>query len=155
MDTLQKYKDKSLFEVPEHYFERLQQGVIQRIMMEEKMQKMQKRWISIISVAASITLIVMLSYFLFENRNFDEHFYVSEEIIHPQETVISHNPNHFAESVDIHVNEATEIKEKKTETIVANAKETIVYRAVDFYVDDYETYSFCEVMYDLECYYDY
>jgi hypothetical protein len=155
MDTLQKYQNSTLFEVPEHYFEQLQHDVKQRVIKEENRLKRQRKWISAISVAASISLIIVLSYFLFVNRNFDEHFYVHQEISYPEDGFISQDSNRLVESRAFDVSESTEVKEKP-ETLVATVGiETIVYSAVDFYVDDYETSNFCEVMYELECYYDY
>ena len=149
MDTLEKNKDKPLFEVPEHYFEQLQHNVMQRVAREEKRQKLQKKWISAISVAASLAIIVALSVYLITNSNPNDHFYVHEEIAQPEDTILTLDTNYLAESTEIVVNEFMETNEAPA------AKETIVYRAVDFYVDDYEIDSFCEVMYDLECYFDY
>jgi hypothetical protein len=153
MDTLQNHKNKPLFEVPEHYFEQLQHDVMQRVAKEEKRIKTSKKWISAVSVAASLALIVLLSYFLFVNRNFEEHFYAFEEITYPEGTITTLDSNHLTETG---VKESNEVN-RATETLTTNktSVETIVYRAVDFYVDDYETYDFCEVMFELECYFDY
>ena len=157
MDTLQKYKDKSLFEVPEQYFEQLQLDVMQRVAKEEKRKKATKKWISAMSVAASIALIVMFSYFLFVNRDFDEHFYVYQEVIASEDTILTLDSNHLAEASEIIVTEIIEVKEK-TKTLsspTAPVVETIVYRAVDFYVSDYELDNFYDTMYELEFFYDY
>jgi len=156
MNTLENNKEKPLFEVPEHYFEKMQHIVIQRIKQEEKRRKTSKKWLSAISAAASIAIIVVLSAYLIVNRNPNEHFYVHEEIVHPEDTIITLDSNHLAEIGEVMVNELTEAK-GETETLATNktSVETIVYRAVDFYVDDYDIYNFCEVMYDLECFYDY
>ena len=156
MDTLQKYKDKPLYEVPEHFFEQLQHDIMQRVANEKKQQKTFKKWISVASAAASFALIVSLSVFLFVNRSNNEHFYVYEEVVFPEDSIISLDVNYLVE-----VNEP--IHNLAEDVIVINeplAKneppvETIVYRAVDYYVDDYETDNFYETMYDLECYYDY
>ena len=155
MNTLQNHKNKPLFEVPEHYFEQLQYDVMQHVTKKENKQKRTQKWISAVSVAASLTLIFMLSYFLFVNRNFDEHFYVHQENVPQEDTVVPQNSKNLAETI-----EGSTVNTENSETLSPQAllvaeKETIVYRAVDFYVDDYETYNFCEVMYDLECYFDY
>ena len=150
MDTLENNKNKPLFEVPEHYFEQLQHDVMQRVAKEEMRQKWQRKWVSAVSVAASLAIIVTLSVYLITNSNPNDHFYVHEEIAQPEGTVLTLDTNHLAENTEAIINESVETNE----TSVA-AKETIVYRAVDFYVDDYEIDSFCEVMYDLECYFDY
>ncbi|MCL2434986.1 MAG: hypothetical protein FWD09_02460 [Lentimicrobiaceae bacterium] len=149
MDTLEKNKDKPLFEVPEHYFEQLQHNVMQHVAKEERRQKWQKKWISAAAVAASLAVIVTLSVYLITNSNPNDHFYVHEEIAQPEDSILTLDTNHLAENTEIIVNEFIETNETPV------AKETIVYRAVDFYVDDYEIDSFCEVMYDLECYFDY
>jgi len=159
MDTLQQYKDKPLYEVPDHFFEQLQHDIMQRVITEEKQQKTFKKWISVASVAASIALIVALSVFLFVNRSDNEHFYVHEEIAQPEDSIISLDVNHLAEVTEI-MDNVIEIEPTILEPVAPKApsvaeKETIVYRAVDYYVDDYETDNFCETMYDLECYYDY
>jgi hypothetical protein len=160
MDTLQKYRDKPLYDVPDHYFEQLQHDIMQRVAKEEKRQKSYKKWISAVSIAASIAVIFMLSYFLIENRNPNEPFYVHEETAQPENSVLDFDSTHYAEAQEI----TTDIPVKSIETpaplspkapLVAPEKETIVYRAVDYYIDDYETSLFCETMYDLECYYDY
>ena len=156
MDTLQQYKDKPLYEVPDHFFEQFQHNVMQRVAKETKRQKMRKQWISAISIAASFTIILALSYFIFLNKNTDEHFYVHEEIALPEDSIISLDVNHLAEVNEPFINLSEDIDVineplHKNETSV----ETIVYRAVDYYVDDYETDNFYETMYDLECYYDY
>jgi hypothetical protein len=154
MDILQSNKNKPLYEVPDHYFEQLQHNVMQRVAVEEKRRGFYKKWISAVSIAASITLIFILSYFIFVNRNLDEHFYVFEELIQQDDTVNSKNINQLAENIETSIN-LNEPLEKLSPNTSLEPDETIVYRAVDFYVDDYETNNFCEVMYDLECYYDY
>ncbi|MCL1850046.1 MAG: hypothetical protein FWF70_01355 [Bacteroidetes bacterium] len=159
MDTLQKYKEKPLYEVPEHFFEQFQHEVMQRIEKEEKQHKTRKQWISAISVAASIAIIVALSCFIFLNRNTEEHFYVHEEIQLPEDSIITLDANHLAEAPELIHNNTTEqiIPEKslspKVPLVAEN--ETIVYRAVDYYVDDVETENFYDTMYELECYYEY
>ena len=157
MDTLQKYKDKPLFEVPEHYFEQLQYDVMQRVKKEEKQRKFKKQWISAVSVAASFAIIVTLSFYVFVNKDTNEHFYVHEEVFTPENLILSSDSNQLAEVTEhtilIPVESAEMPKPLSSKTpLVA---ETIVYRAVDFYLDDFTTDSFCEVMYDLECFYDY
>jgi len=82
--------------------------------------------------------------------------YVHEEIALPEDSIISLDVNHLAEVNEPFINLSEDIDVineplHKNETSV----ETIVYRAVDYYVDDYETDNFYETMYDLECYYDY
>ncbi|MCL2290492.1 MAG: hypothetical protein FWC34_07305 [Bacteroidetes bacterium] len=158
MNTLENNKNKPLFDVPEHYFEQLQHNVMQRAMKEEKQQKKSKKWISATSAAASIAIIVVLSVYLIVNRDPNEHFYVLEGVIQSEDTLITLDSNCLAEVREVTVKELTEVK-REPETLSSKAplvaKETIVYRAVDFYVDDYEVYNFCEVMYDLECFYDY
>jgi len=156
MDTLQKNKDKPLFEVPEHYFEQLQHNVMQHVAKEEKRLKLQKKWISVASVAASLAIIVTLSAYLIINRNTNDHFYVHEEIAQPENTILILDSNHLAEAGEIAFKELREITgETEIPATPKTSVETIVYRAMDFYVDDYEIDSFCETMYDLECYYDY
>jgi len=158
MDTLQKHKDKPLFEVPEHYFEQLQCDVIHKVTKEKGREKTTKKWISAISVAASFVLIVMFSTYLVINRNPNEHFYVFEEITESENTTSMLDSNHLAEATEVVANELSEVQ-SKTEILSSKtssvSKETIVYRAVDFYIDDYETDRFYEVMYDLDFYYDY
>jgi len=156
MDTLQKYKEKPLYEVPEHYFEQLQYDVMQRVAKDEKHNKKQKQWISSISVAASIAIIVALSYFIFLNKNTNEHFYVLQEIPLQEDSVISLEINHLAEATELFITTPEEViaaqnPVPKNETSV----ETIAFRAVDYYVDDFETENFYNTIYDLECYYDY
>ena len=151
MNTLENNKSKPLFEVPEHYFEKLQHDVMQRISQEEKRQKLSKKWISAVSAAASIAIIVALSVYLIVNRNSNEHFYVHEETIQSEDTVTTLDSNHLAETKEVNVTETHETLSSH----VPAGNETIVYRAVDFYVDDYEVYNFCETMYELECFYDY
>ena len=155
MNTLENNKKKPLFEVPDHYFEQMQHDVMQKVMKEGKRQKTYKKWFSAISAAASIAIIVVLSVYIFTNRNTEEHFYVYEETTHPEDTLIPLNSNHLAEVVNELTEEIPKILSSQTPLIAANNNETIVYRAVDFYVDVYDIYNFCEVMYDLECYYDY
>jgi hypothetical protein len=159
MDTLQKYKDQPLYEVPEHYFEQLQYDVMQLVKKEEKQQKATKKWISAVSVAASIAIIITLSFFLFVNRNTTEHFYVHEEITNHEDTILTLDSSHYAEATEIIINN-TVVSEEITKPLSTKAplvaqKETIVYRAVDYYLDDYDINNFCEVMCDLECFYDY
>jgi hypothetical protein len=161
MDTIQNHKNKPLFEVPESYFGQLQHDVMQRITQDGKQTYISKKWFSAISVAASIALIFLLSYFLFVNKNLDEHFYVHQEILPPEDEMNVYDSIHLAEAGEVFVNELLEAN-RDTETFLSNApsvagvdKETIVYSAVDFYVDENVTSNFCEVMYDLECYFDY
>ena len=157
MDTLQKYKNHTLYEVPEHYFEQFQQDVMQRVKQEKQQQKVQQKWISAVSVAASFAIIVTLSFFIFVNKNSNEHFYVHEEITQSEDTVSTFESNQLAEASEL----AAEIPNEPVETpkpLSSKAPfvaETIAYRAVDFYLDDYTVDSFCEVMYDLECFFDY
>jgi hypothetical protein len=159
MDTLHKYKEKPLYEVPEYFFEQFQHDVMQRIIKEKKLQEVRKHWISIISVAASITLIIALSCFIFLNRNTKEHFYVHENIQHPEDSVITLDSNHFAEvteHITHHLPEQTPSEKPLSPKVTLVAEnETIVYRAVDYYVDDFETENFYNTMYELECYYEY
>ena len=157
MSTLQKYKDIPLYDVPEHYFEQLQYDVMQHVKKEEIKQKNTKKWFSAVSVAASFTIIVTLSFFIFVKRDNKEHFYVHEDIPQPEETVLSLESNQLAEAKEIIVENNTEAEQtpKPLSTKVPLVAETIVYRAVDYYLDDYTIDSFCEVMYDLECFYDY
>jgi hypothetical protein len=159
MDTLQKYKEKPLYEVPEHFFEQFQHDVMQRVADEEKRQKTFRRWISAAGVAASFALIFTLSYFIFVNRNANEPFYVHENMAHPEDSILNFDSNSLADAKINIVEEPIESIETQetvfTKDPPADAKESIVYRAVDFYLDDYETNNFCEAMYDLECYYDY
>lgn len=152
MNTLQNHKNTSLFDVPEHYFEQLQRDVMQRVAKEEKNQRKTKKWISAISIAASLSLVFILSHFLFVNRNFEEHFYVHQENMPNENTITPQDSNQLAEVII----DSTENNENlESSSLQAPLVETIVYRAVDFYVDDYETSNFCEVMYELECYFDY
>jgi len=155
MNTLENNKTKPLFEVPDHYFEQMQHDVMQKVMQEEKRRKTSKTWISAISAAASIAIIVLLSVYLVINRNTEEHFYVYEEIIPTDDTLITLESNHLAEVINELTEEISEPLSLQAPLVAINNKETIVFRAMDFYVDDYEIDSFCEVMYDLECYYDY
>jgi len=153
MDTLHKYKDKPLYEVPEHFFEQFQHEVMQRVTRK----KIQKQWFSTISVAASIALIFALSYFIFLNKNTNEHFYVHEDMPLPEDSIISFNTNHLAEVTEpiITPHEETPTNPEPLSTKAPLVAETIVYRAVDFYVDDFETDIFFDLIYELECYYDY
>jgi hypothetical protein len=158
MKKKKKYKDKPLYEVPDCYFEQLQRDVMQRVVKEEK--RTPKKWISAVSVAASISIIFALSYFLYLNRNTDEHFYVHEEMPLPDNSIISLDSSYLAEATEcIIIDTITEEIPTTPKPLSPKAplveKETIVYRAVDFYVDDYEINNFCETMYELECYYDY
>jgi len=157
MDTLQKYKNTPLFEVPEHYFEQLQYDVMQRVKKEVKQQNSKKQWISAVSVAASFAIIITLSFFLFVNRNTNEHFYVHEEITNPEDSNFTSDSNQLAEITEHPIVTPTEsvAPQKPLFSKAPLVAETIVYRAVDYYLDDFTTDSFCEVMYDLECYYDY
>jgi hypothetical protein len=157
MDTLKKYKDKPLYEVPEHFFDQFQHDVMQRVTGVEKQQKTFRKWISAASVAASFAIIVALSVFLFLNRDTHEHFYVYEDITPTEDSILDFDSNPLADA-KINIEESIEPVEVETifsKEIPPDAKESIVYRAVDFYLDDYETNNFCEAMYDLECYYDY
>jgi len=152
MDTLQKNKDKSLYDVPNSYFEQLQQNVIQRVKNETSRQKTIKQSISAVSVAASVAIIVTLSFYIFLNKNANEHFYTHEEIT--QEVSVSNiDFKQIAEAPKVVSEFSSEPK-----LSISNAPivaETIVYRAVDYYLDDYTTDNFCEIMYELECYYEY
>jgi len=159
MDRLHKYKNTPLFDVPEHYFDQLQHDVMQRVNIEIKRQKTFKKWFSAISAAASITLIITLACYIFVNRNTEEHFYVSEETTISDDSVISFDSSYYADANDFMYIEKEEIivsneSPLKNEPSVT-PNETIVYSAVEYYVDDYETEKFYETMYDLECYYDY
>lgn len=155
MDILQKYKDKPFYEVPDHYFEQMQHDVMQRVKKETKRQKLHKTWISSVSVAASLALIVMLSYFLFLNKDTNEPFYVHEELLVPENGILGQDSSCFAEAIELETQEIVDTNTPIVNETTPPSKETIAYRAVDFYVDDYEIDSFCETMYDLECYYDY
>jgi len=154
MNTFQKYKDIPLFEVPDHYFENMQRNVMRSIAKECKRKTAIKKWVSVASVAASFALIVMFSIYLIVNRNPNEHFYVFEEIAPSKDLTQTLDSNHLAEATEIVVNEFLEVQ-PETLFLKAPLVETIVYRVVDFYVDDYETDNFYEVMYDLEFDYDY
>ena len=166
MNSLQNHKDKPLFEVPEHFFEQFQNDVMQKVMQEERKQKSSRKWISAMSIAASFTIIFMLSYFLFINRNTDEHFYVYQEITQPKEEILTTDSNFLAEFYDNNSITSPIIDTDTSSPIHSNNKtsstnnqsvsaETIVYNAVDFYVDDYQIDNFCDVMCELDCYYDY
>jgi len=159
MNTLQKHKNKSLYEVPDSYFEQLQQDVIQRITIEKKQQITTKKWIPAVSVAASIAIMVALSFYLFVNQDINEHFYVHEEITQPEDSILSFETNPLAEAqemtVEIPVETAAVPQKPAPSKSPELPTETIVYRAVDYYLDDFTTDSFCEIMYELECYYDY
>jgi flagellar basal body-associated protein FliL len=146
-----------LYEVPEHFFEQFQHDVMQRVTKEEKRRKTQKQWISTISVAASIALIMALSYFIFLNKDTNNHFYVHEELPHLEDSIISLDSNHLAEATERIENVPAEVIIPAKDPVVKNETpaETIVYRAVDYYVDDYATENFYDTMYELECYYDY
>jgi len=158
MDTLQKYKNKPLYEVPDSYFEQLQQDVMQRIKIEKKQKITTKKWISAISVAASIAIIITLTIYVFDNRNANEHFYVLDEIHAQQDSILTIENNQLAEAqeftleIPVVPNALLNPATSKSPEITT---ETIVYRAVDFYLDDYTVDSFCEIMYELECFYDY
>jgi len=158
MDTLNKYKDKSLYEVPDHFFEKFQHDVMQCVRMEEKQQKRYKQWLSSISVAASIAIIIALSYFIFLNRNPIELFYAHEDMLLQEDSASSLYPNHLAEANE-RIDTATEkifyTEEPKTGIKEQLVVETIAYLAVDFYLDDFETENFYDTMYELECYYNY
>ena len=160
MDTLQKYKDKPLYEVPEHYFDQLQLDVMQRVKKEIKQQISFKKWASTISAAASIVLIVALSCFIIFHKNINTNFYVHEE--HPilEDSMITIDHHYLSEATEfIITNDTTEQTTSpeplfpKAPSVAAN--ETIVYLAVDFYVDDFVTDNFYDTMYELESYYDY
>jgi len=159
MDRLHKYKNQPLYDVPEHYFEQFQFDVMQRVKMEKSELKNSKKWISLVGVAASIVIIIGLSIFLFLNRDANEHFYVHEDVIQSDNSIQTLDSNCLAEAMELAENSSVASIET-TDNFIANAplaaqKETIVYRAVDYYLDDYTTDNFCEVMYDLECFYDY
>jgi len=160
MDTLKKYKDKPLYEVPENFFEKFQQDVMQRVTWEEKRRKIQKKWISAVSIAASFALIIALSYFIFLNRDTNNHFYVHEKLPLPEDSIILLETNQLADATEVIIMDTGEIIATKESVSYQTSKtpvveETIVYRAVDYYIDDIETENFYETMYDLECYYDY
>jgi len=163
MDALQKHKDKPLYEVPDFYFEQLQRNVMQRVTKEEKHQKTQRKWFSFVSAAASIALIFMLSYFVFMNKDTAYHFYVHEEIAQPETTILTLDLNNLAEATELKIQAPIEFNTHfapKTSLEVAEnnnktTTETIVYSAVEFYIDDYETSTFFDVMYDLEVCYEY
>ena len=162
MDTLQKYKEKPLYEVPDSFFQQFEREVIQRVKMEEKERASSyRKWISAASIAASVVMIGLLSYFLIENRNPNEPFYVHEEMVKPETPVSNFDSTYVAETKIVIPDKPVDSVEKTplvapVETTASNpTKETIVYRAVDYYIDDYETIQFCETIYDLECYYDY
>jgi len=153
MDILQKYKEEPLFDVPEHYFEQLQYDVMQRVNKVQKQHHRAKTWISAVSVAASLALIVVLSVYLFVNRNVNEPFYVHEETIQIEDT----NSLNLAEAIDIPAERTTETI-STTQPLSSNTPstpETIAFVAVDYYLDDNTIDNFYEIMYDLECYYDY
>ena len=157
MNTLQKYKDTPLYDVPEHYFEQLQNDVIQRVNKEKIFRKNAKKWISAVSVAASIAIILTLSFYIFVNEDTNKHFYAQEDIPLNEETILTIDSNQLAEAEEIIIENNAETLEipKPLSPKAPLVAETIVYRAVDYYLDDYTIDSFCEVMYDLECYYDY
>ena len=153
MNILQKYKEEPLFDVPEHYFEQLQYNVMQRVNKVQKQQHRTKTWISAVSVAASLAIIVVLSVYLFVNRNVNEPFYVHEETIQIEDT----NSLNLAEAIDIQAERTTETI-STTQPLSSNAPstpETIAYVAVDYYLDDTTIDNFYEIMYDLECHFDY
>jgi hypothetical protein len=153
MDILQQYKEEPLFDIPEHYFDQLQQNVMQRVNEVQKHQNRVKNWISAVSVAASMALIVVLSVYLFVNRNVNEPFYVHDETILIEDT----NSLNLANVIDISIEEPLEIIQN-SEPLSPNLSatpETIAYVAVDYYLDDNTIENFYEIMYDLECYYDY
>jgi hypothetical protein len=154
MDTLKKYKDKPLFEVPEKYFEQFQHDVIQRVMKEEKRHNTLKKWRSAVSIAASVAIIFILSFYIFLNRNINEPFYVHQEIP-PEESVLTIDSIHLAEVTELAIEIPNQSTPKPLSPKPPVVAETIVYRAVDYYLDDYEIDSFFDTMYDLECYYDY
>jgi ABC-type phosphate transport system auxiliary subunit len=163
-NTLHKYKDKPFYEVPEDFFEQFQQDVMQRVAHEAKRQKKQRQWISVVSVAASIALIMVLSYFIFLNKDGEQHFYVHEDLLQSENLTTTLDTNCLAEATEhIHTNTAAI---NPTQEIAPSPKslphktqavetETIAYRAVDYYVDDVQTEAYYETMYELECYYDY
>jgi len=156
MDILQKYKEEPLFDVPDQYFEQMQHGVMQRVTKDIKQGTATKKWLSAVSFAASFAIIVILSVYLLINRNTNQPFYVQEEIIQSEDSVLTYD-NYLAEATDLIVEDTldtTPIPESlsyKTPLVT----ETIAYLAVDFYVDDFTIDNFFEIMYDLECYYDY
>jgi len=154
MDTLQKHKNEPLFDVPEHYFNELQYDVMQRIAKEGKRRSFYRKWMASVSIAASFALIFLLSYFIFVNRSFENNFYAFEEINPQENTPFLEEANYFVETIENIVEIPCE-NTAKTKTQPQTTTETIFYSAVEFYVDDYTTSNFCEVMFDLECYFDY
>jgi hypothetical protein len=156
MDTLNKYKNKPLYEVPEHFFEKFQHEIMQRVTKERKQRKKYKQLVYAISVAASIALIIALSYFIFLNRDTNNHFYAHKELSPIEDSITSLDFNHLTEVVEL--DDSIPLKEiihNKSIAINETSAETIAYRAVDYYVDDYETETFFDTLYELECYYDY
>jgi len=154
MNTLQNYKNKPLFEVPEQYFEQFHKEVMQRVAKENRRQNITKKWISAVSIAASFALIVGLSLFLFLNRNINDSFYVHEDNIQQDKGLLCQDSSFLAEVTNVVVENPDE-SVKTIESPKTSSVETIVYHAVDYYLEDYTTDSFCEAMYDLECFYDY
>jgi hypothetical protein len=153
MDILQKYREEPLFDVPEHYFERLQYDVMQRVNKIQKQRYRAKAWISAVSIAASISLIIVLSVYLFVNRSAIDPFYAQEETFLIEDTYSLN----LADAIDIPVVKTTEtISTTRPLSYNANSKpETIAYVAVDYYLDETAIDNFYKIMYDLECYYDY
>ena len=163
-NTLHKYKDKPIYEVPEDFFEQFQHDVMQRVAHEAKRQKKQRQWISAVSAAASVAIIMELSYFIFLNKDGEQHFYVHEDLPQSENLTTALDTSSLAEASElIHTNTAainpTQEIAPKTKSIPQTnptvETETIAYRAVDYYVDDVQTETYYETMYELECYYDY
>jgi len=160
MDTLHQYKEKPLYEVPDHYFEQLQHDVMLRVKKEIKQQISFKKWTSAISAAASIVLIIALSCFIFINKNTNTNFYVHEDIPLHENSIITLDSNHLAEATELNITNDTAEQTITSEPLspkvpLVAVNETIVYLAVDFYVDDFVTDNFYDTMYELESYYDY
>ena len=160
MDILHQYKESPLYEVPDHYFEQLQHDVMQCVKKEIKQQASFKKWTSSISAAASIVLIIVLSCFIFLNKDTNTNFYVHEEIQLLEDLIITLDSSHLAEATELAIINDTAEQivaiqplSPKAPLVVANT--TIVYLAVDFYVDDFVTDNFYDTMYELESYYDY
>ena len=154
MDTLQDYRDKPLYEVPEDYFEQLQHNVMQHVKKEIRQQISFRKRASAISAAASIVLIFALSCFIFLNKNPKTKFYVHEDIPTSEDSIITLDSNYLAEVTELFANTDTTDPLSSDLPLIAE-NETIVYLAVDHYVDDFLTENFYDTMYDLESYYDY
>jgi len=160
MDTLHQYKENPLYEVPEHYFDQLQHEVMQRVNKEIKQQLSFKKWTSVISAAASIVLIIALSCFILLNKNTNTNFYVHEDIPPFEDSIITLDYNYLADATELTTPTDTPDPIITSDPLfpknpLVAANETIVYLAVDFYVDDVVTDNFFDTMYELESYYDY